>query len=234
MRALGLSREEVETFSREFQEGMATEHRKRALGDTGPAAPEAWRWGGPNNAPVHAMLFVYAETDARLGEPLDSIMLADDKEHFGFHDGIAQPRVAGLGRGDGGTPPAGEVPAGEVVLGYPNAYGKLPASPSVPEGEAARRFLRPVPADPDAPAAAPRRDLGRNGTYVVFRQLEQDVRAFWAWVDERAGHDAARRKVLAAKMVGRWPNGAPLVEHPDREPETFDAATGNSFMYAEK
>jgi Dyp-type peroxidase family len=246
LRALGLSRDEVATFSREFQEGMATEHRKRVLGDTGPAEPEAWRWGGPKNAPVHAMLFVYAATPERLaelvdgeraraaglgvalGEPLGTIMLEDDKEHFGFHDGIAQPRLEGM------ADAKADIPAGEVVLGYPNAYGKLPSSPSVPETEAARRFLRPVPADPDAPGAPPRRDLGRNGTYVVFRQLEQDVRAFWKWVDERAEHDAARRKKLAARMVGRWPNGATLVQHPDEEPATFDAAKGNDFMYSKR
>ncbi|HEU4454450.1 MAG TPA: hypothetical protein VFR81_15385 [Longimicrobium sp.] len=244
LRALGMSKAEVATFSREFQEGMATEHRKRVLGDTGPAAPELWRWGGPRNDRIDAMLFVYAATPERLtellereraraigsgvslGEPLGTIMLADDKEHFGFHDGIAQPRIAGLSQGKG------EIPAGEVVLGYPNAYGKLPSSPSVAESGAARRFLKPVPADPDAPNAPPRRDLGRNGTYVVFRQLEQDVRAFWKWVDERAEHDAARRKKLAAKMVGRWPNGAPLVQHPDEEPAKFDSAKGNSFLYS--
>ncbi|CAN5618617.1 peroxidase [soil metagenome] len=252
LETLGLAPDEIATFSREFQEGMATEHRKRVLGDTEDADPGAWRWGGPTNPAIHAMLFLFADSPERLeqilaeerrraaehgvtlAEPLDSIMLAGDKEHFGFHDGIAQPRIAGMGGGeDAGAGPA--IPAGEVVLGYPNAYGKLPESPTVAETERARQILPLRPEDPDNPGAPPRRDLGRNGSYIVFRQLEQDVRTFWRFIDERTRSgdtpDPERRKWLAAKMVGRWPNGAPLVKYPDGEPETSDLSKANDFMY---
>ena len=41
---------------------------------------------------------------------------------------------------------------------------------------------------------AHRRDLGRNGSYLVFRQLDQDVPGFWRYVDEQAGHDAQQRR----------------------------------------
>ena len=245
LKAMGLGDDALRTFSREFQEGMAEEHRSRALGDVGPTCPETWRWGGPKNTPVHAMLFLFADSAAslaslleeerrradangvKLGQPLDSVTLKDDKEHFGFHDGIAQPRIAGITKAG-----SGEIPAGEVVLGYPNAYGKIPLSPTVADAGPAREHLPLQPMDPDAePGCVPRRDLGKNGTYVVFRQLEQDVRAFWAFADERAGHDAEARKRLASKMVGRWPNGAPLTRHPDAEPPVFNAAKGNSFYY---
>ena len=249
---LGLSAESLASFSREFQEGMATEHRKRVLGDTDEADPRNWRWGGPENPPVHAMLLVYAATEPRLAQlldehqrlalasgvvlhgPLESIMLEGDREHFGFHDGIAQPRIAGLPTAEGATiSRETAVPAGEVVLGYPNAYGKLPASPWVPDGERAERLLPLAPPDPDEPRGSRRRDFGRNGSYLVFRQLEQDVQRFWRFLDERTGGDATRRKWLASKMVGRWPNGAPLVQHPEHEPEDFDLARANDFMYAE-
>lgn len=249
---LGLTADSLASFSREFQEGMATEHRKRVLGDTDEADPENWRWGGPNNPPIHAMLFLYADAAERLGQmlqaqsqkatahgvalqaPLGSIMLQGDKEHFGFHDGIAQPRLMGL-PGPEGASIAREagVPCGEVVLGYPNAYGKLPASPSVPDTAQSRRFLPLAPPDPDQVRAPGRRDLGRNGTYMVFRQLEQDVQAFWRFVDDRMGGDAERRKWLASKMVGRWPNGAPLVQYPTSEPDAHDQARANDFMYGE-
>ena len=164
-------------------------------------------------------------------------MVAVD-QHFGFHDGIAQPRVAGFRKPDDGesaAPTEAAIPAGEVVLGYTNAYGQLPDSPTVPDTPGARAVLPQAPRDPDAAPGTPvRMDLGRNGSYVVFRQLEQHVKAFWSFLDAQARHDADRRKTLGAKMVGRWPNGAPLVDHPDQEPAEFDGKTANSFLYAEK
>ncbi|HEU0300409.1 MAG TPA: hypothetical protein VFR37_13160 [Longimicrobium sp.] len=245
--ALRLSPVALKTFSREFSEGMATEHRQRILGDSGDACPDRWQWGAEKNS-VHAMLFLYAATPELLAqmvtrerdrgvhlgvtvdEPLTSIMLPNDKEHFGFHDGIAQPRIAGLKQA-GGSGPA--IPAGEVVLGYDNAYSRTPASPWVTADALSSSLLAEAKKDPFNPnAPADRRDLGRNGTYVVFRTLEQNVKEFWRFVDERAGRDPHERKRLAAKIVGRWPNGASLVEHPDVEPPTFDRDTGNDFLYA--
>lgn len=250
---LGLDEATLRTFASEFRDGMTTSYKQRVMGDDGPSAPRNWQWGGPDR-PVHAMVFAFAATPERLGEVVDeeraraerhggelgarlgSIMLKDDKEHFGFHDGIAQPRVAGFRPPDDGEAPSpteNVIPAGEVVLGYENAYGQLPDSPTVPDTAAGRAVLPPAPVDPDAPKTAPARlDLGRNGSYVVFRQLEQHVRAFWEFIDAQARHDAERRKKLAAKMVGRWPNGAPLVRHPDEEPAVFDDKTANTFMYS--
>ncbi|HEX8243459.1 MAG TPA: hypothetical protein VF541_08190, partial [Longimicrobium sp.] len=251
MEALRLDETTLGTFGREFIEGMTGEHRQRVLGDTGPVAPKTWVWGGPHNPTVHAMLFLFAATpdglralldeEARhageagitLGAPLDSVMLPGDKEHFGFHDGIAQPRIDGL-RADADAPSnEPKVPAGEVVLGYPNAYGHLPATPSIPATDAARALkFSPAPPDPYDTTLHGRLDLGKNGSYLVFRQYAQDVKAFWSFVDGAAGRDAARRKWLAARMVGRWPNGAPLEHHPDEEPAGYDAGKANDFMYA--
>ena len=47
-----------------------------------------------------------------------------DHEPFGFHDGIAQPSIAGV-TGDG-------VPTGEFILGYQNHYQIIPPTPVVP------------------------------------------------------------------------------------------------------
>ncbi|TMC67219.1 MAG: hypothetical protein E6J13_17125 [Chloroflexi bacterium] len=114
LKALGLEKKGIVGFSREFREGIAEEHRQRLLGDAGPADPIQWKWGGPKNPPIHAMLFLFAAGPKRLaelraaeraravrhgvtlGEPLETITLPDGKEHFGFHDGIAQPLIAGL------------------------------------------------------------------------------------------------------------------------------------------
>ena len=251
VQALGLDATTMGTFAREFTEGMAEEHRQRTLGDTGPVAPDTWAWGGPKNPTIHAMLFLFAATPeglralveeeaahaaaagATLGAALDSIMLDGDREHFGFHDGIGQPRVDGLKADADARSNEPRIPAGEVVLGYPNAYGQLPATPSVPVTPAARERLPVAPADPYDSTLPTRLDLGKNGSYVVFRQYYQDVKAFWRFLDGAAGHDAERRKWLGARMVGRWPNGAPVEEHPDREPATFDPKTANEFMYGD-
>ena len=149
-------------------------------------------------------------------QPLDTVWLSDNKEHFGFHDGIAQPSIAGFGPEGAAAPGSSpEIPAGEVILGYKNAYGEIPLSPTASN-----------PTGLGHP-----HDFGRNGSYVVFRQLQQNVKAFWESVDRRAEGHPCDRKRLAAKMVGRWPNGAPLAVHHDCEPANFDETKANDFWY---
>ena len=83
------------------------------------------------------------------------------------------------------------MPAGEFVLGYPNARGQLTGRPLLPASEDPGRLLLPDPAGSGAV------DFGRNGTYLVFRQLEQDVEGFWQFVDaatRRADGSAGRRR----------------------------------------
>jgi len=64
------------------------------------------------------------------------------------------------------------------------------------------------------------RDLGRNGSYVVYRKLRQDVAGFWQFMKREAARrtgaeDPAYMVWLASRFVGRWPSGAPLVMTPD-------------------
>lgn len=208
---LGLESEALAAFSREFREGMTTAHRQRMLGDHGSSAAERWAWGGPSNVSVHCILLLYAPTDDRLSElhdgqrsafadgctevhRLDTIRLPLRKEHFGFRDGIAQPDIEGFRE----TPrSANTVAAGEFLLGYPNQSGY--------------QAVGPLP-------------FGRNGSYLAVRQLEQDVRGFWRFMERATlDHDGHARVVrcteLASKMVGRWPNGAPLVRYPYGDPD---------------
>jgi Dyp-type peroxidase family len=201
------------------------------LGDVGDSAPEHWLWGGPNNPAIHAALFIYARTSAQLEEAyacalqqfqhynitalhrLDTTELTD-REHFGFRDGVSQPMVPGLPKRD---LPINTVPAGEFFLGYPNAYGKMPESPGM-NAERKRKFE----------TRAPQQDLGRNGSYVVFRQLEQDVARFWRFMLGHAADEASAIR-LASKMVGRWPSGAPLTLSPHQDNPAMGEA--NSFGY---
>jgi Dyp-type peroxidase family len=234
---LGVYPDVLAMFAAEFREGMTgSEHRRRILGDLEESAPESWRWGGPGTAGVDVLLMLYASEDrieavyqahaARFaGAGLDliaalpTIYLPDRKEHFGFRDGIAQPLIDGL---EAAGRPENTVAAGEFLLGYPNAYGQYTDRPLLAR-ERDPGGLLPEPAD-----GSGRRDLGRNGSYLVFRQLSQDVFKFWSTLDDRTraangAQDPTARDRLAAKMVGRWPSGAPLVKSPDRDnPQLMD------------
>ena len=249
--ALGLPTIALNGFSQPFQEGMADPNRARRLGDDGPSDPTKWAWGRPDR-PVHGMLAVFGtrctpEGYAELRALIDATVIEANgvrivveldtvptdpvlrKEHFGFRHGITNPQIAGLAK-----PGRGDVIAdGEVLLGYENGYGHLPMSPQVPVETDRDGALAEAPARPD------RRDFGRNGSYLVFRQLAQDVRAFWEYVykakDTIPGLPAGRAGAewLAARFVGRWPNGTPVTRHPDRPgPDTHEGL--NDFLYYEK
>jgi Dyp-type peroxidase family len=243
---LGLPEGSVAGFPDEFTGGMTTDHRRRILGDVGESAPERWRWGGPAN-PVDAVLLLYAEDQAGLGSLADrhagpaalraaglvevqrlATSPLDGTEPFGFRDGISQPLIAELGPPDRPGPPLHTVRAGEFVLGYQNQYGQVAESPTVAAAQDPGRVL-PRTGDPE------RADLGRNGSYLVLRQLAQDVEGFRRFIDQasrvdgQTDPDAGAR--LAAKMVGRWPNGAPLTRAPDHPAD--DLPDANDFGYAD-
>jgi len=215
LRKLGVEeKRDVQSFVIEFQEGITAEHRARLLGDVEEQRPSTWCWG--YNDDVHALLIVFwnpqTYRSANFTSPVDEIRkipvcpsilrrmtgALSSFEPFGFADGMSQPFVEGLERK---APPRGvrAVKAGEFVLGYPNEFGSYPASPSVRMDDRARGVL-PERADGCA-------DFGRNGSFLVMRQLEQRVEAFKAFV---AGDEH-----LAARMVGRWKNGSDLVRHGD-------------------
>ena len=230
LRRLGLPDGVIAGFSAEFGEGMAGPDRSRFLGDVEGSSPRFWDWGAPQGSPADAVVLLYAATPEILGRRqaelagclaaagihqvtvLDTVELGDN-EPFGFHDGISQPVIQGLSKGARG---ARALPAGEFVLGYPNAYDQFTDRPLLPASDDPRHLL---PRDPAGSGAA---DLGRDGCYLVLRQLEQDVGAFWEYAAEATrrpdgSYDPQARTALAAKMVGRWPSGAPLIKAPDND-----------------
>ncbi len=243
--ALGLRSENVHSFTREFREGMVTPHRQRLLGDHDSNDPGNWKWGGPNNAPVHLILMIFEKTNENLEKHsrqlqqqfdenglkivhvLNAETFPDDKEHFGFRDSISQPTI--IGSGVTGLK-IDDIKPGEFVLGYLNEYNVHPDTPLIRQEQGNMSML---PKDPDG---SDQKDLGRNGTYFVLRQLKEDVDGFWSFLNEKSKNEDGslnpdESTKLAAKMMGRWPSGAPLVKFPDKDPGGL--SNDNDFVYTE-
>jgi Dyp-type peroxidase family len=259
LKAFGVDEQELARFSSEFREGMAPEprpgsavpRRSNVLGDIGSNSPEHWQWGGWNtHRTIDGLLLLYATDptslqaliDEELGlmqgvaQPLydgERLILRgrvhdDLREHFGYRDGISQPTIEGTKTAAGLSRKETRISVvrpGEFVLGYLNERGaRVTFSSASVQG--ARHA-----------AALQSRDLGRNGTYLVFRQLEQDVRAFNDFISQTAtlvrGPDVGDAKKaeewVAARLVGRKRSGEPLI------PAAADSTKGpdarNDFLY---
>jgi deferrochelatase/peroxidase EfeB len=222
--ALGVPTDIAEGFSVEFIEGMAGDaNRARRLGDVGPNDPGRWQWGAGARVP-HAAALLYArpgglddwqrsiERQYAAGfELLASLSTSDmgGVEPFGFIDGISQPQPDWNRQR-----PALDLTQlaytnssclGEYLLGYPNEYGLYTPRPLL---DPQRDVLGSLPKAEDAPD---KRDLGRNGSYLVLRQLRQDVSGFWRALDRYTQGQPDARTRLAEAMVGRTLQGEPLV-----------------------
>ena len=225
LRALGLGEAALRGFSAEFVEGMAGDaNRSRRLGDIGGNDPARWTWGGDPDTLPHLLLMLYARPggleawqrtclDGRFAQGfrvMRELPTSDlgGKEPFGFRDGISQPRIDWQARQS--TDPhrrdrySNWLAPGEVALGYRNEYGEFTDRPLLADSGTAQVL-------PQAEGADGARDLGRNGSYLVLRQLRQDVAGFWRYLDQQAQGDAAQRERLAAALVGRRRDGRPLV-----------------------
>ena len=247
LKQIGLETETLDTFSRPFLEGMATPHRSRVLGDADENAPAHWNWGGNDEARiVDLMLLVFGSDEGTLEallaekraefeqsgvvelRTLGAGRQDDSHEHFGFADGMGQPAIEGTFQVEKAAA-RNVLKTGEMLMGYVNDYGKPADSPMVNAARDPNGLLLPAENDGGNNSQPELRDLGRNGTYLVFRQLAQDVALFRRFVDEETrlheGQlDRGASDRLAAKMVGRWQNGAPLVLAPDADDPALSAA----------
>lgn len=217
------------SFPVEFQQGMKA--RRDIVGDIGKNAPEHWDVVWKEDR-VHAWLAVNARTSealedrcgalrnlmietggARLLQTQDAGAIFVDgkqttREHFGYTDGFGNPDFKGAERqctpGQGKLTSDGEWEAlatGEFLLGYADEAGELPVAP-IPHL------------------------LARNGTFMVYRKLHQNVATFRGYLDEKASLYNGGKEKLAAKFVGRWRDGTPLELSPD-EPNPAIVADPN-------
>jgi deferrochelatase/peroxidase EfeB len=236
MRRMGVPKTVLRRFSTEFWQGMTEPSRSRRLGDINSNDPEWWSWGKAAKHP-HLIVMIFAtqgglpaweqsiqqhdwsEAFSRI-ETLDTSNMGLH-EPFGFRDSITTPDFDWKREKRTGVftlDYTNEVALGELLLGYPNEYNKYTDRALLSAGEDPGDHLLPAEDDPH------KKDLGRNGTYLVLRQLEQDVRGFWRYLDAAAGGDAVERYRLGAAMVGRTVAGVPLMK-----PNSSD--TENQFTY---
>jgi deferrochelatase/peroxidase EfeB len=221
MRALGIPASIVEAFSPEFVAGMSSdESRGRRLGDIGSNAPSKWQWGAGAKIPhIVMMLFGTQEgwTAAEMAlttgtwreafTPIACLQAADldNTEPFGFVDGISQPEIDWTENRAIRTEELEYTnlsALGEFVLGFRNEYGKFTDRPLLSAASGGN-----LPPAIDVPEM---HDLGRHGTYLVIRELVQDVRGFWQYLYEQSRTTSGAIAVAEA-MVGRRMNGDPLV-----------------------
>lgn len=227
LRALGVDEASLATFPEEFKQGMAA--RAEVLGDIGANAPEHWV-GGLASPDLHAIAILFAgdvaerercrqEHEALVAQCEGVVVLSSlDMEatppfdhahdHFGYRDRLSQPVIEGTGEEP--TPGSGgPLKAGEFILGYQDESGQEPVLPQ-PE------------------------ILSRNGSYIAYRRLEEHVGKFRDFLRQN-GDTPDEQELIAAKLMGRWRSGAPLILAPEKDDPALgaDPQRNNDFNYKE-
>jgi Dyp-type peroxidase family len=227
LRALGLDEASLSSFPEEFKQGMPA--RAEMLGDTGVNAPDHWV-GGLTSPDLHAIAILFARDEPErlrcVGE--HDKLVASSKgvkvlsvldlnasppfnyahDHFGYRDRLSQPVIEGSGEEP--TPGSGvPLKAGEFILGYPDEFGVT--------------AINPQP-----------KILARNGSYMAYRRLEEHVGKFREFLRQH-GDTPEEQELIAAKLMGRWRSGAPLVLSPDKDDPALgaDPQRNNDYNYKE-
>jgi Dyp-type peroxidase family len=230
-------------------------------------SPKNWIVGGPHNLPAHVILIIasddredmLAEVE-RIEESLRTFRHREGRrassgahvvfkeeganlpppisghEHFGFLDGVSQPGIRGrISRyphdvltlrqnpkdRNQGKPGQDLLWPGEFVFGYP---GQDPDKAVEEPG--------------DVMVAGP--DWARNGSFLVFRRLRQDVFALHKFLKTVAEHFdvpnpefSSGARMIGSSLVGRWTSGAPVERVPDDDNLVLanDDCANNHFEY---
>src|ERR1700704_2350039 len=227
LRALGLNEVSLASFPEEFRQGMPA--RWQVLGDTGANHPDHWIEGisGPQLLAI-AILFARNATERQRSTQehqaylartpgvkilssldLDAIPPFDyARDHFGYRDRLTQPEIEGTGiePTPGSGPP---IKPGEFILGYPDEAGQ---PINLPQPEV----------------------LSRNGSFMAYRRLEEHVSVFRQFLRQYA-QSPDDQELLAAKLMGRWRSGAPLVLASKKDDRALaaDSQRNNNFNFAE-
>jgi deferrochelatase/peroxidase EfeB len=232
LEALGVDPQLLDKFDAVYKAGPDA----AALGDAqgSRSDPASWWEGRFATTDVHCIVHLYALSDGALdtasgqvrelarrsgvaelipradGSVLDGRSLGGGKLHFGYTDGISHPEIAW--DDDLDAPP--RVGFRHFLLGHSTS------------------------AQSSAPASGPAADLVRDSSFGVFRWIHQDVATFNRFLSTTGPEllpelsPADAEELLAAKLMGRWRDGTPLVLAPDRP--RAELARSNEFTYAEQ
>jgi deferrochelatase/peroxidase EfeB len=248
LRALGLPTRTLQLLPAEFIEGMRA--RCHILGDIQESAPEHWDdiWQNPRDLESRLMVHVWlamhphlASGDAieretawlrqLVAESGDGVRLLSGhrgpdpdfqaasalvidgqhvpKEHFGYTDAIGD--TVFVGQTDPGVERVRKVGSGKIMPDQswePIATGEF--------------VLGHADESQELPQTSPPWEFMRNGTFMAYRKLHQNVASFHDYI-ERAAADYAElmqvampeaRETIRAKLVGRWSDGVPLMAAP--------------------
>lgn len=210
-----------------FVEGGAK--RAEQVGDTGRNAPENWI-GGFGTGSDHVMVTLHAQSFEALRHydlQLSALFAHEDAFEKLWHgDGMALLEM------QDGKP----VPVPKTHFGYTDAIS-TPTVRGSPEPtvldhqepcepwlfvllEEAENYYLPEPPE-----------LGRNGSFGVFKMMRQDVIGFENFLE--SNKNEIDPELLAAKIMGRWRNGVPLALSPDTDTpsEVIPPETLNDFEY---
>jgi Dyp-type peroxidase family len=226
LKALGVDESSLATFPTEFREGMVA--RAEVLGDTGANHPKNWV-GGLASPDLHAIVIVFARDVAErtrcaheykaYARPFAGVHLLSTldleatppfeyaHDHFGYRDRLSQPVIEGTGEIP--TPGSGAaLKPGEFFLGYVDEEGLIPPLPQ-----------------PEV--------LSRNGSYLAYRRMDEHVGRFRDFLRQH-GNTPDEQELIAAKLMGRWRSGAPLVLAPEKDDPALgaDLQRNNDFDYA--
>lgn len=214
-----------------FSQTMA--RRADVLGDIGTSAPARWK-SALGDEQVDAVVSIagadevsikdgIAHVESTLGDGIERVGSDEaahlpgkpaGTEHFGFVDGIGQPFVEGSGlspwNGEGTATKHGwqAIKAGEFVLGYEGEVGST---------------------------ADQVHGFQKNGSYFALRKLREHVADFREYTAQIGALNSMSADAVAAKMVGRWHSGTPLVLAPNKDNAELasDPSKNNDFRYSD-
>ncbi|MEH2423958.1 MAG: Dyp-type peroxidase [Nostoc sp.] len=224
--------------------------------------PIGWVVGGPNNGKVDVLFIIASDDRTDLLEEVSRILesvvaFTDGKgnakssgaritffeegadlppplsghEHFGNLDGVSQPGIRGRvsenpkelltprqnpENPNQGKPGQDLLWPGEFVFGYEeqnNDALKLEDS----KGKVVSAGLH----------------WANDGSYLVFRRLRQDVYKFHKFLNNTAANLDTDPQKVSAKLIGRWPSGAPTVRTPEKDAPSLgnDDNANNDFEF---
>lgn len=220
----------------------ATQPKGSPLGNVG-GAPEGDELQVTTDITVHALLLLYEKDVAAVtawGDVVEQVLVAENvkvvhrlqldllidkqkgfgREHFGFADGISQPLpyenvTSGCPAVLVNGQPAPHdywngAPLGDILIGHNDVHNEKSPGPLIPDSKAARAAGLRAEGAPEGLL-----NFGLNGSYLVVRELRQNVAAFWnSLADEAAKisqQNPAAKPVtaqwLAERVVGRTMDG---------------------------